>query len=71
MEHPATEQRRIDRTWSVNDVLQSYPAAASVFRALGLDTCCSGTLSLAEAARRKQLDVAVLLDVLHHAGAHD
>jgi iron-sulfur cluster repair protein YtfE (RIC family) len=61
----------IDRTWLVNEVLQRYPASASVFAALGLDTCCSGTLSLAEAARRKQINVGVLLDVLRRAGAHE
>jgi iron-sulfur cluster repair protein YtfE (RIC family) len=65
------EQLDIDRTWIVNDVLQHYPEAISAFSALGLDTCCSGALSLAEAALRKQIDVNVLMDVLHRAGAHD
>jgi iron-sulfur cluster repair protein YtfE (RIC family) len=65
------EDLTIDRTWSVNDVLQHYPAAASVFSALGLDTCCSGPLTLAEAAQRKRVDINVLLEVLHRAGAHD
>jgi regulator of cell morphogenesis and NO signaling len=61
----------IDRTWSVNDVLQHYPATIHVFHALGLDTCCSGALTLAEAAQQKRLDITVLLDVLQQAGARD
>lgn len=46
----------IDPAWSVNDVLRRYPAAASVFNDFGLDTCCGGALSLAEAARHKRID---------------
>jgi iron-sulfur cluster repair protein YtfE (RIC family) len=62
------EPLSIDRTWSVNDVLQHYPATANVFHALGLDTCCSGTLSLTEVARKKRLDITVLLDALQQTG---
>lgn len=49
-----------DATWSVNDVLRRYPDAVGVFNELGVDACCGGANSLADAAR----DAGVALDEL-------
>lgn len=49
---------------SVNDVLRESPAAAAVLNRLGIDTCCGGSLSLAEAAGSIGLPLALLLAAL-------
>ena len=59
---PATPA--IDPAWSVNELLRRYPATASVLNEFGIDSCCGGGSSLAEAARDGQLDLAALLDAL-------
>ena len=35
---------------AINDVLRTTPMAAGLFKRLGIDTCCGGSRSLAEAA---------------------
>ena len=37
--------------WTVNHALLVAPAAVAVFNRFGIDTCCGGTQTLAEAAR--------------------
>lgn len=59
----------IDPEWSVNELLARYPAAASVLNAHGVDSCCGGASSLADAARAEQLDLATLLAALGKAVA--
>jgi iron-sulfur cluster repair protein YtfE (RIC family) len=36
---------------TVNEALSTAPETAAIFNRLGVDTCCGGTLTLAEAAR--------------------
>lgn len=49
---------------TVNDLLRETPAAAAVLNRLGIDTCCGGSLSLAEAAASVGLPLAQLLAAL-------
>ena len=49
---------------SVNDLLRHCPASGAVLNQLGIDTCCGGSLSLAEAAASINLPLARLLDAL-------
>jgi iron-sulfur cluster repair protein YtfE (RIC family) len=49
---------------TVNDVLGRYPATASIFHLLGLDTCCRAHLTLGDAAVHARTDLAVLLSML-------
>jgi iron-sulfur cluster repair protein YtfE (RIC family) len=42
----------LDREMTVNDTILKYPATLTVFKSLGIDSCCGGSLTLAEAARR-------------------
>jgi regulator of cell morphogenesis and NO signaling len=51
----------------VNDVVGQHPAALPVLNRYGLDTCCGGALSLDEAARHHDLDLAALLADLNAA----
>ena len=45
---------------SINDILQDFPAAIPVLNARGIDTCCGGDTSLADAAEALGLDVTAL-----------
>ena len=56
-----TNVTAIDTESTVNDVIRMYPESVSVFNQLGIDACCGGDASLAEAARRDGVDVGVLL----------
>jgi len=37
--------------WTVNETLAAAPDSAEILNRLAIDTCCGGTLTLAEAAR--------------------
>lgn len=57
---------------SVAQLVTERPARARVFERLGIDYCCGGDHSLAEACRKKDLDpttVAEMLDVAADASA--
>src|SRR5438067_1802072 len=48
---PDSSIPRVERSWTVNDVLREYPSVAPVFKTFGIHTCCGGTRTLDEAAR--------------------
>ena len=54
-------------TLTVNDLLREAPAAALVLNQFGIDTCCGGSLSLAEAAASVGLPLPTLLASLRVA----
>ena len=54
----------IDTETTVNEVIRMYPQSVSVFNQLGIDACCGGDASIAEAARRDGVDVGALLALL-------
>jgi regulator of cell morphogenesis and NO signaling len=54
----------VDPTTTVNEMLVTYPETVSVFNQFGIDACCGGAASLAEAARRDGADVDRLLRAL-------
>jgi len=51
----------IDTETTVNDIIRMYPESVSVFNQLGIDACCGGDASLAEAACRDGADLGSLL----------
>jgi regulator of cell morphogenesis and NO signaling len=55
---------RIDPSWSLNEVLRRQPTTTVVLNAFGLDVCCGGARSLAEAAAEDGVDIDVLLAAL-------
>lgn len=54
----------IDRTMTLNQIVQARPEALPVLNGLGLDTCCGGSVALEEAARRHSLDLDEVLGAL-------
>ncbi|HEU4565054.1 MAG TPA: DUF542 domain-containing protein [Gemmatimonadaceae bacterium] len=52
---------------TINEVIQLFPATVQVFNAFGLDACCGGDATLAEAAVRDQADLEDLLRALRRA----
>lgn len=61
---------RIGRTSTVNDVIRDYPATASIFNFFGIDTCCGGRLTIAEAADNESVDPGVLVAALRNSARH-
>lgn len=59
--------RHLDCSLSVNAILARYPATLHVFSRLGLDTCCGGVLSVADAARAADVDADALCGALTDA----
>jgi len=54
----------VESTATVNEILVTYPETVSVFNQFGIDACCGGAASLAEAARRDGADVDRLIRAL-------
>ena len=42
--------RYINPSWTVNDLLRIIPESAATLNRMGIDTCCGGSLLVAEAA---------------------
>ncbi|HEX5076267.1 MAG TPA: DUF542 domain-containing protein [Gemmatimonadaceae bacterium] len=64
----------IDAETTVNEVIRMYPESVSVFNEMGIDACCGGDASLAEAARRDGVDLGSLLarlDAVVSTGVRD
>ena len=49
---------------TVNQVIAERPEALHVFRDYGIDACCGGALTVAEAARRHRVPAGDLLAAL-------
>jgi iron-sulfur cluster repair protein YtfE (RIC family) len=62
-----TAQPNLDCSLSVNTVLARFPSTLSVFNRFGLDTCCGGALSVADAARAADVDTEALCGALADA----
>jgi regulator of cell morphogenesis and NO signaling len=52
---------------TVNGTIQRFPESVAVFKELGIDTCCGGAATLAEAAVRKGIPLPELLKALQAA----
>jgi regulator of cell morphogenesis and NO signaling len=57
METPTVEM-------SVGQLVTARPSRSRVFQRLGIDFCCGGKLSLADACKRRGLDASLTLDML-------
>lgn len=58
------ERVKIDRGWTVHELVNFRPETAAVLRSYGIDTCCGGPRTLTEAAKVAGLDAATLLHAL-------
>jgi regulator of cell morphogenesis and NO signaling len=63
----SVEPQTIDPTLTISAIVQRYPATLAVFNARGLDACCGGGLTLAEAAARHGIDLRELVAALETA----
>ncbi|MGH7619005.1 MAG: DUF542 domain-containing protein [Gemmatimonadaceae bacterium] len=61
------ERPSLDCSLSVNEVLSMFPSTLPVFNRFGLDTCCGGALSVADAARAADVDAETLCGALTNA----
>src|SRR5574337_426734 len=55
-------------TTTVDDVVHADPALSRVLNAHGIDTCCGGSATLAEAAHVRGIDLDELLANLNRSG---
>ena len=61
--------RYIDPAWTVNELLRIVPESAATLSRMGIDTCCGGSLPLAEAAASAGTTVEAIMDDLTEAVA--
>lgn len=54
----------IDPGKTLNELIEANPDSLEVFHQCGFDTCCGGTLPLAEVAERHGLDLGAILQAL-------
>lgn len=64
MEQPTVA---LDAETTINELVRLHPETLPVLQAYGLDTCCGGPLSLAEAARRHGVGTEELLGAVRAA----
>lgn len=60
-------QSQINGQTTVRDLAGKFPQTLPVFEAKGIDYCCGGGKSLADAAAEQGVDLASLLDALNRA----
>lgn len=58
---------RVPETMTVNEAIRRYPATVRVFNDFGVDACCGGAATVADAAVRDGADAADLLRALEAA----
>lgn len=59
--------RDLDCSLTVNGVLATFPSTFRVFNRFGVDLCCSGALSVEDAARADGIDAVALCGALREA----
>jgi regulator of cell morphogenesis and NO signaling len=57
----------IDIASTVNEIVAQYPDTIAVFNRFGIDSCCGGGVTMADAARRDGTDPDALLAALQKA----
>jgi regulator of cell morphogenesis and NO signaling len=50
------KESELDCQWTVGQVIERYPATATVFNRYGIDLCCGSSVSVREAAHRDGID---------------
>jgi len=57
----------IDLRWTVNELTARIPRSLGVLHALGVHTCCTANMSVADAAADANVDVEILTTLLQDA----
>ena len=60
----------IDPAWTVNELLRREPSSARLLNAFGVDTCCGGGDTLADAAAEAGIGCEELINALTDALVH-
>ena len=60
----------IDTTMSIDELLALHPVTARVFNAFGIDTCCGGAATLAEATAHAGVPCDDVRHAIDQAIAH-
>ena len=58
---------QLDPSLTINEIVSRHPETISVFNRFGMDTCCGGSVSVEDAARRDGLDLDQILAALRDA----
>lgn len=58
---------KIDGNMMINDVIKAYPVTLPVFNQFGIDSCCGGARTLAQAAQEGGIDLVSFLKALNEA----
>jgi len=64
------DSTQINQDSVVNDVIRRCPPSVSVFNYFGIDACCGGAGTIAEAAENEFVDLDDLVDALRGAARH-
>jgi regulator of cell morphogenesis and NO signaling len=56
---------RISPEMRINEVIGAHPDTVRVFHELGLDACCGGGKTIAEASLAHRLDLGMVLESLN------
>ena len=67
MRRPVSETTTVNEAMTVNEVIRESPETVAVFNAFGIDACCGGSDSLAEAAERSGVELGELVRALADA----
>lgn len=59
-----TASAKLDASWTVNEVIITFPDSVAVFNALGVDSCCRGDSTLEQAASEAGLEPGALVSAL-------
>ena len=59
--------KTIDERCTIDEVIAKYPASVFVLNAMGIDTCCGGSESIAAAAKHAHVNPDLLLSSLQAA----
>ena len=57
----------LDLCLTINEIVDRHPETIEIFNRFGLDTCCGGGVSVAEAARRDGVDVTAVVAELRRS----
>lgn len=58
---------KIDENMTINDVIKGWPATLPVFNTFGIDSCCGGARTLAQASQEGGIDLEAFLKALNEA----
>ncbi|HEY4716559.1 MAG TPA: DUF542 domain-containing protein [bacterium] len=59
--------QKITKNMSINEIIKKFPQSIGVFNKFNLDSCCGGAESLENAAKKSEVDLAILIEAIDNA----